>query len=231
MIQWRVLKRAIRERFDQPDHLLSLAAGRNAIRDVVEAAIGGSKSPTDRREWRQRPTAERIAYANKLLVLHPRFREAMALLERCHQSSKQAGEPVCGAILGSSGVGKTSVVDHYCRLHPPRETDTANCQPVLKVTLQPDACPKGIAADLLLALGDPAWSSGTVESLTNRAARLLKHCGVELIVLDAARRGLRPRRNARPSGLRRCRETFGRDGGSVGDRPQRPCSMSTGPRS
>ena len=81
--------------------------------------------------------AERVAYANKLLVLHPRFREAVALLERCHQSSKQAGEPVCGAILGSSGVGKTSVVDHYRRLHPPRETETANCQPVLKVTLQP----------------------------------------------------------------------------------------------
>ena len=37
--QWRVSKRAIRERFDQPDHLLSLAAGRNAIRDVVEAAV------------------------------------------------------------------------------------------------------------------------------------------------------------------------------------------------
>ena len=37
--QWRVLKRAIRERFDQPDHLLNLAAGRNAIRDVVEAAM------------------------------------------------------------------------------------------------------------------------------------------------------------------------------------------------
>ena len=98
------------------------------------------------------------------------------------------------------GVGKTSVVDHYRRLHPPRETDTANCQPVLKVTLQPDARPKGIAADLLLALAKmglapirtigacpnfrAARSSGTVESLTNRAARLLKHCGVELIVLD-----------------------------------------------
>jgi len=85
-----------------------------------------SKSPTDRREWRQRPMAERLAYANKLLVLHPRFREAVALLDRCHQSSKQAGEPVCGAILGSSGVGKTSVVDHYRRLHAPRETDTAS---------------------------------------------------------------------------------------------------------
>ena len=143
-----------------------------------------SKSGKDRRQWQQRPTAERITYANRLLVLHPRFREAVSLLQRCHQSGKQAGEPVCGAILGASGVGKTSVVDHYRRLNPPQETDTALCQPVLKVTLQPDARPKGIAADLLLALGDPAWSRGTVESLTNRAVRLLKHCGVELIVLD-----------------------------------------------
>jgi hypothetical protein len=36
-----------------------------------------------------------------------------------------------------------------------------------------------------LALGDPAWSSGTVQSLTNRAVRLLKHCGVERIVVLA----------------------------------------------
>ena len=37
--QWRVLKRAIRERFDEPEHLLSLAAGRNAIREVMEEAL------------------------------------------------------------------------------------------------------------------------------------------------------------------------------------------------
>ena len=55
--------------------------------------------------------------------------------------------------LGASGVGKTSVVDHYRKLHPPAETETATRQPVLKVTLQPDARPKGIAADMLLALG------------------------------------------------------------------------------
>jgi hypothetical protein len=127
-------------------------------------------------------------------------------------------------------VGKTSVVDHYRRLHPPRETDTANCQPVLKVTLQPDARPKGIAADLLLALGDPAWSSGTVESLTNRAARLLKHCGVELIVLRSAwvsDPAETPDRQVSAAAGRP--SVAGR--GSVGDRPQRRRSMSTGPRS
>ena len=47
--QWRVLKRAIRERFDQPEHLLNLAAGRNAIRDVVEAAL---QKPSGKRRVR-----------------------------------------------------------------------------------------------------------------------------------------------------------------------------------
>ena len=61
-----------------------------------------SKSPTDRREWRQRPMAERIAYANKLIVLHPRFREAVGLLDRCHRGSQQGGEPVGTVALDPS---------------------------------------------------------------------------------------------------------------------------------
>lgn len=140
--------------------------------------------PQERKRWKDIPAPERILFTNKLLVLHPRFREAIALLKQCHEASRQTTEPICGALLGASGVGKTSVVDHYRKLHPAEETETATRQPVLNVTLQPDARPKGIAADLLLALGDPAWSSGTVQSLTNRAVTLLRRCGVELIVFD-----------------------------------------------
>jgi putative transposase len=47
--QWKVLKRAVRERFDEPEHLLSLAAGRNAIREVVEEAL---RKPSRRRRSR-----------------------------------------------------------------------------------------------------------------------------------------------------------------------------------
>ena len=115
-----------------------------------------ARSSADRRRWREQPANERIAYANKLIILHPRFREAVDLLGRCHQGSQQAREPYCGAVLGASGVGKTSVVDHYLRQHPSQETDTSTRQPVLKVTLQPNASPKGIAADLLLAAKTPA---------------------------------------------------------------------------
>jgi hypothetical protein len=41
--------RAVRERFDRPEHLLSLAAGRNAIREVVEEAL---QKPSRRRRSR-----------------------------------------------------------------------------------------------------------------------------------------------------------------------------------
>jgi hypothetical protein len=47
--QWKVLKRAVRERFDEPEHLLSLAAGRNAIREVIEEAL---QKPSRRRRSR-----------------------------------------------------------------------------------------------------------------------------------------------------------------------------------
>ena len=47
--QWRVLKRAIRQRFDGPEHLQNLSQGRNAIRDVVEEAI---RKPSGKRRVR-----------------------------------------------------------------------------------------------------------------------------------------------------------------------------------
>lgn len=44
--QWKVLRRAVRERFDSPDHQMSLATGRNKIRDLVDATM---KKPSRRR--------------------------------------------------------------------------------------------------------------------------------------------------------------------------------------
>jgi len=47
--QWKVLRRAVRERFDEPEHVLSLAASRNKIRDVVEQTV---KKPSRKRRVR-----------------------------------------------------------------------------------------------------------------------------------------------------------------------------------
>lgn len=37
--QWRVLRRAVRDHFDEPEHVLSLASARNSIRELVEKAV------------------------------------------------------------------------------------------------------------------------------------------------------------------------------------------------
>ena len=47
--QWRVIRRAVREKFDEPEHVLSLATARNSIRDLVEKAVS---NPTKKRRVR-----------------------------------------------------------------------------------------------------------------------------------------------------------------------------------
>jgi putative transposase len=47
--QWRVMRRAVRDRFDAPDHVLSLASARNAIRAVIDETI---QKPSRRRRVR-----------------------------------------------------------------------------------------------------------------------------------------------------------------------------------
>jgi len=63
--QWRVLRRAVRQPFEQPDHLLGLAAARNNIRDLVEQTV---HQPSRRRrvkaarfsgQFQQQPEANR----------------------------------------------------------------------------------------------------------------------------------------------------------------------------
>ena len=95
----------------------------------------GPPTEVDRARWRSVPIAERITLAQKLIVLHPRFRDAIGLLERCHRSFGQPNEPACGALLGASGVGKTSVVDHYSKLHPGALVQRSSCRRFWVVTV------------------------------------------------------------------------------------------------
>ena len=70
---------------------------------MIRIADSDRTTIADRRDWAKVSAPQRIAYAHQLIILHPRFREAVALLERCHQASRQAREPVCGALTGGLG--------------------------------------------------------------------------------------------------------------------------------
>ena len=56
--------------------------------------------------------------------------------------------------------------------------------PILVVTAPSPATVKGLATEMLKAIGDPAADRGTVSSITLRLRRFLLECEVQLIILD-----------------------------------------------
>lgn len=60
--QWRVIRR-VREKFDEPEHVLSLATARNSIRDLVEQAVSKRTKKRRVRALGSWETSNRIRWA------------------------------------------------------------------------------------------------------------------------------------------------------------------------
>lgn len=105
-------------------------------------------------------------------------------LEYLHETGVQRGGAGCMFILGPSGSGKTTALDHYKSSHPPVCEAERDRLPILLVEAPPRATPKGLAEVMLAALGDPAPSKGTLQSMTRRVENFLQQRGVELVMLD-----------------------------------------------
>lgn len=132
-----------------------------------------------------KPTSdEPVVVLNKVVIEHPRMSRAIKRIDKCRQMSKSAREPECMLIIGHSGVGKTTIKDHYLSKNPPKEMKSGTVVPVLTVTTPVLAKMDTIAAAILASLGDPAPYEGKLEAKTQRLYALLKRCRVELIFLD-----------------------------------------------
>ena len=99
--QWRVMRRAVRERFDQPDHVLSLAAARNRIRETVEQSI---KKPSRKRRARAARYSGRFQSTGRLESSQIPVQETSlpptvsasesADVDRIAPASENIGEPI-----------------------------------------------------------------------------------------------------------------------------------------
>ena len=120
----------------------------------------------------------------KTIVEHPSFREALKKIADLHQRGLQA--KVAGGLLitGQTGAGKTTLIEFY-RDHFPHHNETdRTIISVLVVTTPESPTVKSLAEAILIALGDPAATSGTAENKTRRIFKYLKECRVELIIVD-----------------------------------------------
>lgn len=118
----------------------------------------------------------------KRYVAHPRAKEIDSALLRC---LKTAGHNPHGmALIGETGVGKTTLLERFRRTHRLEETDTHSYQLVVIVETPADATIKATLTALLRELGCPRPDRGTKESMMTRALTLLGELKTQLIVFD-----------------------------------------------
>jgi len=118
------------------------------------------------------------------LVVYNAVKDVLADLKYLHEAGVQHGGAGCMLVLGPSGSGKTITLHRYKGDHPPVIEAERDRIPILLVEAPPRATPKGLAEVMLAALGDPAPSKGTLQSMSRRVENLLEARGVELVMLD-----------------------------------------------
>ena len=128
--------------------------------------------------------ASALEQAHTVFIMYPRLKELDQEICRCQQLSRVAGEPQCIALEGSTGAGKTTLIQQYAAGFPRRETRLGTRIPVFYLETPSPATVKTMASVMLERLGDPAAHIGTIGSLNSRLIKLLQACEVELVILD-----------------------------------------------
>lgn len=118
------------------------------------------------------------------LVPHSAFATATEQLDRCFRFSEGASEPICLPILGESRTGKSRSLESFLINHPKSRDGQGAHIPVLVVKVPPKPTVKGLAEEMLTALGDPMPEKSTEQGKTRRLLKLLRECGTRMLIID-----------------------------------------------
>lgn len=117
-------------------------------------------------------------------IHYPQADRVVSRIRDLHHRDTGDGEARCMLVVGETRAGKTHPIQHYRKSYPSvRKADRDFC-PILYVRTPAEATVKGVAEAMLRAYGDPAPSSGTAQSMSQRILDWHHKLGVELVVLD-----------------------------------------------
>jgi energy-coupling factor transporter ATP-binding protein EcfA2 len=125
-----------------------------------------------------------LVRANAALVRYARFNELHEDIRLCQQMSLIAGEPQCMVLEGLTGAGKSTLVRSYAEMFTRYETESGTRVPIFYMETPAPVTVKGMAARMLEELGDPAAHRGPLWSMNSRLIQYIKHCEVQLVILD-----------------------------------------------
>lgn len=135
---------------------------------------------------------ERFTLRNKFIEC-PHSVRALERIREVHEASRASGQGMGVAILGPSGVGKTTVLKEYLR--PFNDASfMSGSRPVLFVEVPSTPTPKSLGTAVLAAMGDRFAYRGSAEEKLFRIVTLLSGLKTELMVFDEAQHLVERRR-------------------------------------
>lgn len=118
------------------------------------------------------------------LVPHSAFEKALTQIEEAFVCASSQSEAQGIAIVGESGTGKTSLLDHFHARHPGRREADGMHVPILRVTVPSTPTVKSLAAAMGDSLEAPDSDRGTENERTKQLRVLMHKTGVVVVVLD-----------------------------------------------
>lgn len=118
------------------------------------------------------------------LIPHTAFEKAAKRILQSCNFGLQSNDPVCLAVVGESRTGKSRLLEECGAAFPSKRTSEGIFMPVVSLSTPSKPTVKGLAADMLRAIGDPRHTEGTEIAKTARLHRLLKEIGSRVLLID-----------------------------------------------
>ncbi|MCA1325777.1 TniB family NTP-binding protein [Herbaspirillum sp. alder98] len=127
--------------------------------------------------------SRRVHMANEIFVQHPQCSVAMSSIRTMAANCKAEKRGDSMLVLAGSGAGKTYLADRIQQLMPRDDSGEISKVRSVMFKIPPAPTQRGLASELLRALGDPK-PKGTAADMLDRIGTLLRHVETEIIFID-----------------------------------------------
>lgn len=127
---------------------------------------------------------QQVGQLSNLCFNYDNVSSALSRIHEFYDLSSGTRDSSLMVLSGKTGVGKTTILNQFCRKFQGRSRGGQVNYDVLYLQVPASCTPKALATELLVSFGDPAADKGTMPNMTRRVINYLNKLKVSLVVLD-----------------------------------------------